>query len=178
MILLFVLLISAPAVAQDFVVEKSTVSFFREASVEDISATNAKAAGRLNLDNGEIVFDVPVAEFEFKKSLMRKHFNEKYMESGKFPVGTFKGTVRGIAIDKTGIQSARATGQLTLHGVTREVTIDGMAEVLANRLSLRSKFTIKFEDYGIQIPELFWKTVAESVDVSVDFTFKPVQDPR
>ncbi len=154
------------------------VSFFREASVEDISATNAKSAGRLNLGNGEIVFDVPVAGFEFKKALMKKHFNEKYMESGKYPIGTFKGTVRGIAIDKAGIQSVRATGQLTLHGVTREVAIDGTAEVVGTRLTLRSKFTVQFEDYGIQIPELFWKTVAESVDVSVDFTFKPVQDLR
>ena len=38
-----------------------------------------------NFENGEIVFQMNMISFKFKKALMESHFNEKYVESEKYP---------------------------------------------------------------------------------------------
>jgi len=169
LVILIVLSSRGGVLAQAYVVEKSAVSFFHEASVEDIAATTDKSLCRFDLTNGTIEFETRIADFEFKKSLMKQHFNEKYMESDKFPKATFVGQLSGLRVDQPGKQTVKVKGQLKVHGVTREVEIPGTAEVRDGRLQLLSTFVVRFEDHHIKIPQLFWKTVAESVEVSVDF---------
>lgn len=156
--------------AQGFVAEKSVISFFHEAPVEDIYATNDKSTGSFDPLSGAMEFKTNIADFEFKKSLMKQHFNEKYMESDKFPQATFTGTLVGFRLDQQGKQPVRAKGQLNVHGVKREVDIAGTAEVQGKLLLLHATFEVRFEDHRIRIPQLFWRTVAESVEVTAAFT--------
>src|SRR5687768_12868408 len=114
--------------AQKFSLEKSLIVFFSDAAIEDIKADNKKASSIFNSENGEIVLSIPIQEFQFDKSLMKEHFNEKYMESDKFPKATFQGRISEFDKAKTGPQDARATGKLTIHGVTNDVEIPGTIE--------------------------------------------------
>src|SRR5688572_26549037 len=82
--------------AQKYIAEKSEIVFFSDAPMEDIKATNKKASSIFNTSNNEIVFSVPISEFQFAKSLMQEHFNEKYMESDKYPKSTFQGTIQNF----------------------------------------------------------------------------------
>ncbi|HEY3405713.1 MAG TPA: YceI family protein [Ohtaekwangia sp.] len=158
--------------AQKFVTEKSNVVFFSDAAIEDITAKNAKTAGIFNPTTGDIAFSVPIKEFQFEKSLMQEHFNEKYMESEKFPKGTFQGTITGFDANATGSQKASAKGKLTIHGVTKEVEIPGTIEKQGDKWMLNTKFIVKLVDYKIEIPQLLWQNIAEQVEVTADFTFK------
>ena len=160
------------AVAQKLSVEKSKIVFFSHAAIEDITAENKKASGIFNSENGEIVFFVPISEFKFKKALMQEHFNEKYMESDKFPKATFQGKIEGY--DKnSGTQSAKAIGKLTIHGVTNDVEIPGTITKQGSKLQMNSKFIVKLADYNIAIPQLLWQNIAEQVEVTAEFGFKP-----
>lgn len=159
--------------AQKFTVEKSNVVFFSDALIEDITATNKKASGLFNADNGDIVFSIPVSAFKFAKSLMQEHFNEKYMESDKFPKATFQGKVQGFEKSGSTTQSAKAIGKLTIHGVTKEVEIPGTITRQGNKLQLNTKFIVKLADYNIAIPQLMLQNIAEQVEVTADFVFKP-----
>ena len=164
--------VSTFATAQKLTVEKSKIVFFSDAAIEDITAENKKASGIFNTDNGEIVFSIPVNAFKFAKALMEEHFNEKYMESDKFPKATFQGKVEGF--DKnSNSQSANAIGKLTIHGVTKDVEIPGTITIQGNKLQMNSKFMVKLADYNIAIPQLLWQNIAEQVEVTVDFGFKP-----
>jgi hypothetical protein len=71
--------ISLFAHGQKYTTEKTFVSFFSDAAIEDITAENAKTAGVFNSTTGDIAFSVPIKDYEFAKSLMKEHFNEKYM---------------------------------------------------------------------------------------------------
>ncbi len=168
-----VLTSSVIADAQKFVTEKSEVIFFSEARMEDITATNKKASGLFNAGTNEIVFSIPISEFKFKKSLMQQHFNEKYMESDKFPKATFQGTVSGFNKESKGVQNAIASGKLTIHGVTKDVQISGTIEPKDSRLNLKAVFIVVLEDYNITRPQLLWQNIAEQVEVTASFTFKP-----
>lgn len=159
--------------AQKYTTEKTFVSFFSDAAIEDISAENTKTVGVFNSATGDIAFSVPIKDYEFEKSLMKEHFNEKYMESEKFPKSTFQGKVTGYDPNATGPQNATSKGKLTIHGVTKEVEIPGTIEKQGEKLLMKSKFIVKLQDYKIAIPKLLWQNIAEQVEVTVDFTFKP-----
>src|SRR6266446_7070845 len=73
--------------------KEGEVSFFSKAPIEDIEAYNQNINSLLNISTGDIAFIIPIREFKFKKPLMEEHFNEKYMESDKFPTATFKGKI-------------------------------------------------------------------------------------
>jgi polyisoprenoid-binding protein YceI len=159
--------------AQKFTTEKTFVSFFSDAAIEDITAENTKTVGVFNAATGDIAFSVPIKEYEFEKSLMKEHFNEKYMETEKFPKSTFQGKVTGYDPNASGVQQVSSIGKLSIHGQTHEVEIPGTIEKQGDKLIMKSKFIVKLEDYKIAIPQLLWQNIAEQVEVTVDFTFKP-----
>ena len=161
------------AVGQKYTLEKANVSFFSDAAIEDIKAENKKASSIFNSESGEIVYSITINGFKFAKSLMQEHFNEKYMESDKYPKSTFQGKISGFDGNGQGVQQVRAAGKLTIHGVTRDVEIPGTIEKQDNKLVMKSKFMVKLEDYKITIPQLLWQNIAEQVEVTVDFSYKP-----
>jgi polyisoprenoid-binding protein YceI len=169
--LLFVLcpLIS---MGQKIVSNKSTVTFFSDAAIEDITATNQKSSGIIDLSKSEFAFAIPIKDFQFAKSLMKEHFNEKYMETEKFPKSTFLGKMENFSNDKEE-QEILADGKLTIHGITRDVKIPATIKKSGTGYKVNSKFIVKLEDYGIAIPQLLFQNIAESVEVTVDFNFTP-----
>lgn len=175
--ILFHLLISCisfTAYAQKYSLQKSIVQFYSDATIEDIKANNVKSSSLFNIDNGEVVFSIPIKDFEFEKSLMKEHFNEKYLESHKFPKSIFQGRLQDVRKDVAGEQSVMATGKFTIHGVTKDVVIPGTLEIRGDQIVARSKFNIHLADYNIAIPKLLWQNIAEDVEVSVEFIYKPL----
>ncbi len=161
------------AISQKYTVEKGTASFFSHATMEDIAAKNEKVAGLFNATTGDVAFSIPIKEFQFAKSLMQEHFNEKYMESDKYPKSTFQGKVSGFDFNVSQMQQAVAKGKMTIHGQTKDVDIPGTIEKQGDRLVFKAKFIIKLEEYKIAIPQLLWQNIAEQVEVTIDFVFKP-----
>ncbi len=175
-LIFFLLVVSSfNSAAQKFIVEKSFVSFYSHAAIEDITAENKNANSIFNSETAEVVFSIPVKEFKFAKALMEEHFNEKYMESEKFPKATFQGKVTGFKKDITGAQEVKAQGKLLVHGVTKEVEIPGTLEVVGGKIKLQSKFIVKLADYNVTLPQLMWQNIAEQVDVTLEFTYKPYE---
>jgi hypothetical protein len=158
--------------AQKMTAEKTFVSFFSKASIEDIKAENTKALSIFNSETMDIVFSIPIKEFEFDKALMKEHFNEKYLESEKFPKATFAGKVSGFSKETSGEQAATAKGKMTIHGVSREIEVPGVITMEGGRLVVKAVFKIKLADYEVKIPQLLWKNIAEEVEVKIDFVYK------
>ena len=150
--------------------------FFSEAPLENIEAHNRQVATFLAFDTGELVFSVPMKAFEFRKSLMQEHFNENYLETDKYPRGTFKGTIAEIkTIDpqKDGVYPAQVTGTLTIHGVARPVTASGTLALKSGRITATSTFTITPEEYNIEIPLLVRQHVAKIIQIHVELQYEP-----
>jgi hypothetical protein len=91
-IVLFVAIVASTNIAIGqtiFLATGGKVSFFSETKAENIDATTSSMTSVLNTATGEIAFTVPMRTFKFKKSLMEEHFNEKYVESEKYPKSAF-----------------------------------------------------------------------------------------
>jgi hypothetical protein len=157
---------------QKFTTETGFISFFSDAPVEDITAQNTMVGSIFDSANGDIVFMVPIKDFQFEKRLMREHFNEKYMETHKYPKASFKGKVTGYTLTKAGPQQVRVAGKLSLHGVTRDVEANGTMDFQNGKMIAKSKFMLKLADYNITIPQIVWQNISEEVEVKIEFTYK------
>lgn len=175
-ILFLLILVSGTqvSIAQKYLSRNGFVSFYSHAAIEDITASNKKVSSAINIATSEIAFSVSVRSFQFSKKLMQEHFNEKYMESEKFPDATFSGKFEGYSPDVTGVQNVRAKGNLTIHGVTRAVDVAGTLENGRMQIRLKAKFIVRLVDHNITIPTMLWQNIAEQVEVRVDVTY-PVQ---
>jgi hypothetical protein len=174
LVILFLLLLVTAAWGQKFTSEKGQVSFYSDAAIEDIEAINSVVGSLFNATTGELVYIMKIRDFVFHKALMREHFNEKYMESEKFPKATFQGKIIGFKPGTPGEQKVKAVGKLNIHGVTRDIDVPGTVELQNGKLLMKSKFMVKLEDYNIKIPTLVWQNIAEEVQVTIDFIYKPV----
>ena len=159
-----------------YMTRSGQISFFSKTPMENIEAVNNEVTSLLNTGTGEVAFAVLIKSFHFDRALMEEHFNENYMESTKFPKGTFQGKILNLsAIDftKDGTYAVEAEGSLTIHGVKQPVKSPGTLMVAKGKISLTSNFAIHVEDYRIEIPSLVSEKIAKSLDVKVSCTYEP-----
>jgi len=167
------LIASISVYSQKYILNRGTITFFSEATLEDIKADNEKVSSIFNVSTSEIAFSIPNSEFQFEKKLMQQHFNEKYMETDKYPRSTFSGKLLGFTITTPGEQLVKAVGKLTIHGVTKEVEVPGAVEVKSDGISMKAMFIVKLADHKIKIPQIMWQNIAEQVEVTVNLAYNP-----
>ncbi len=161
--------------AQKYVCKDGHVWFYSHTPVEDIEAHNNQVVSILNVSTGDVVVELLVKSFEFKKALMQEHFNEEYLESDKFPKASFKGNITNISqidLKKDGTYTANISGELTMHGVTNTVNSTGTLEIKNGTITGKSKFIISPKDYNVEIPSVVEKNIAKEIEVNVDLTYK------
>jgi hypothetical protein len=171
---LLLILQSNGSFGQKYFAENGYVRFFSEAPLEDIEAVNDDGSSIFETGTGRIAFTIPIKNFEFEKKLMQQHFNENYLESDKYPTSTFSGKILGFG-DSSEEQELTARGELTIHGVTKEVTIEGQGKMTGDRIMLEASFPVQLEDYNIKIPKVVMFNIAEVVDVTIKFEYFPYE---
>lgn len=155
--------------AQLYSTSKGKVGFFSKTPVEDIQAVNNSVLAVLKAETNELAVAITNMSFEFENKLMQEHFNEKYMESDKFPKSTFKGKINEkVDYTKDGEYKVTATGVLNIHGVDQNRTIEGTLKVKEGKVQLVSDFKVKVADHKITIPTIVTAKIAEEIDVKVD----------
>ena len=149
----------------EFDYESATGTFagFRiEEELANIGSTTA--VGRTGDVSGSITIDgTTVTDGSFEVDMTTITTNEsrrdgqvqKALETGQFPTGTFtltqpveleEGAAEGAAT------SVQAAGQLTLHGVTRDITMAIDAQLVESTVVVVGTTDITFSDYGVAVP--------------------------
>lgn len=176
LIILLQLIIPAVDAQTIFFARNGYIDFYSSTPVEDIKAVNRQVNSVLNIENGEIEFSVLINAFQFEKALMQEHFNEKFMESGKFPKAHFKGKLADnnkINYTADGTYPTKAVGKLTIHGVTNEVELPGELKIEDGRINTIAVFRIAPADYNITIPAVVRDNIAKEVKITVNTQLKP-----
>jgi hypothetical protein len=154
--------------AQIYKGTKTNVSFYSYTPLENISAKDSVATMLLNSKTGDVIANISIKGFVFPNALMQEHFNENYMESDKFPMGSFKGKINEtIDYTKDGSTAITMTGTLTIHGVSKPRTISGTLVVKGSKVTVDTKFSVALADHNIAVPTAVGAKIAESIDVTV-----------
>ena len=153
------------------------ITFYSHAPLEDIEATNKQVSCAIDLSKGQMAFSMLMNAFQFEKALMQEHFNERYVESHKYPKATFAGNIEDIEkidLSKPGSYDVTVSGKLTIHGVTQTASSKGTVKISDDKtLTANSTFTINLEDYKVKIPTMYIDNISESIKIKVKVNLKP-----
>jgi polyisoprenoid-binding protein YceI len=163
--------------AQKFMTQNGTISFYSKTAVEDIEAVNNQVSSVVDLESGNMAFSLLMKAFTFEKALMQEHFNEKYIESEKYPKATFKGQIIDMGNVKIGTEptEVKVKGQLTMHGESNEIECVGTLVKKGDQIIMNSTFPITVADYKIKIPSAVEENIAKTVEVKVNGTYEKLQ---
>ena len=178
LLLPFLLLAVTIAFGQSKYMTKSGSMSFEasQPSFEPIEATHSAVSALLNADTGELAVLALVRGFRFPLALMEEHFNENYIESHQYPKTSFKGSILNFDSNALSNQprTVQLTGELSMHGVTKPITVSGTVTQTNELITLESSFYVKTSDFGIEIPSLVRKQIDENVQIEVSLSLQPI----
>lgn len=141
--------------------------------MEDIKADNNQVLSIIDASSGKMAISILMKSFMFKKALMQEHFNENYVESDKYPKATFKGSILGFDTIVSTKSKAKVTGTLTIHGVSKEITIEVNFAKSKEAINVDGEFIVNLADFNIKIPAVVSKNIQENIKVSFNLNHKP-----
>ncbi len=137
-------------------------------------ATNNTVSAILK-DNGELTVLVFIDGFKFKKGLMQTHFNQKkFMDSETYPKSKFVGKLEGFSVNELSEVSKEypVSGQITVRGVTKDITTTARVNYLNNKIYVESEFHLEIDDFNITVKKFYARRVAKTVKVDVVLELK------
>ncbi len=146
------------------------ISFRSEAQQEIINASSSRLTGILDPSKRTFVFKVVIRTFEgFNSTLQLEHFNEKYLESEKFPEATFIGKIiEDLDLSIDGNYDIRAKGKLKIHGVENERIIRCKVQVKNGIINIDSRFKILLSDHNIKVPKVVHEKIASEIIIDLN----------
>ncbi len=158
--------------AQKYFTKTGTTDF--KASVEafePVAATSKSTTAILNVQDGSIAALLFMKSFHFKVALMEEHFNENYMDSDKFPKGTFKGKVEGFNLSELSETAKEYTikGTLNVRGINKDIETLAKIKMVNGAILLIADFSVTPQDFDIKIPKIVRKKIAERINIHIDY---------
>ena len=157
-----------------FFTKDAKINFNSSTPLEDIVAESDQATTIIDIDKNEVVFSVLTTSFKFRRALMEEHFNENYMESSKFPKAKFSGKfITPIDWKEEKPVVADVKGELTMHGVAKEVTLKAQITPGKNKIIATAELKITPEMFNIAIPSAVRDKIAKEVSIKIDAIYVP-----
>lgn len=161
-----------PLLGQEKLSTSKCVIYF-EASVpyfEAVEAQNEKVECVLIPEKSQISFTAVIKNFQFKRDLMKEHFNSNYMESDRYSKAIFKGTIEkfDMKIITETEKDFLIKGKITIHGQTRPITVDAKIKKVGNSVHINSHFTLNTDDFKIEIPNIVIAKISKKVNTQVN----------
>ncbi|HEV7920160.1 MAG TPA: YceI family protein [Thermoanaerobaculia bacterium] len=167
---------------------KNHASFESAATLENIKGTATRLSGTIAADPSNpaassVDLTIDVASLDTGISMRNEHLREHYLAAEKFPTMSFKSVsvtspLRAIAPNQP--VDVSVTGDMTLHGVTKRVTVPVRVVIIpesdltkASRgagdwIHATTTFPIKLTDFGIEVPEKMLMKVSNDISIKVD----------
>lgn len=163
----------------------NNATFKLDAPLEAINGTANGVSGTVTIDTeapekttGKIVIDAKTLHVE--NATMKEHMHSpQWLDTAKYPEISFELTKLTNVKTEGDVTEATVVGKFSLHGVTKEISVPVKATLLKGKLGartngkvegdllvLRSTFTIKRSEYGIN-PSAPTDKVADEIQISL-----------
>jgi polyisoprenoid-binding protein YceI len=155
---------------QVFNISKGSIAILSDAPLELIKAASTELKGKLDAAKKLFAFTIKISSFKgFNSPLQKEHFNENYLESGKYPDAFFKGKIiEEVDFGKDGTYTVRAKGKLNIHGVEQDRIIKSSMTIKNGQITIKSNFTVQLADHNIPIPKVVHEKLASEINVEVN----------
>lgn len=143
-------------------------------AVELVEATNDQVGAVVDLENGNLAFQIQMRAFHFNIALMEEHFNENYVESELYPKATFRGSFLDLPKDLSTEQELMVEGTMDFHGIQKEMRFTVKLSLAGDVLLGDAQFILVCSDFGIEIPKIVADKLANAIQVKVNASLKKI----
>lgn len=162
-------LLSLSAKAQEFQTQAGKVVFLSKASLSEFTGESKTLKGLIDLDKNLVDFFLDLNTLKTGITLRDKHMRENYLETEKYPFAEFTGKFETLPTLTTSSEKVKVRGKFKIHGVEREIVVEGLLKKLANgSLDLKANWTVALDDYKIEIPKLVFYELVPEQQVSIE----------
>jgi polyisoprenoid-binding protein YceI len=93
----------------------------------------------------------------------------RQLDVQQFPSATFTASSASVPVGiASGQVDVTIAGKLTLHGVTKDVTVTAKAQVVGNRVEIAGRVSINMTDYQVSPPQVPFVTVDSTLTLEFD----------
>jgi polyisoprenoid-binding protein YceI len=155
---------------------KSVAEFHAEDSYDSFDGKTNGVSGTIvadpaNPSAASVNVSIDLTSLETGVALRNREMGELYLESDKYPNVTFKSVSVEAppSIDVNAPVEIKVTGDFTLHGVTKRLTLPVRVVLIPEgRIHATAMFRVKLPDFGIHVPQNILVTVEDQVPVRLD----------
>ena len=180
-------LVAAPRTYTVTVDSKNYAMFTSEASLETIHGRTTKVSGTVVADPADVAassvdVSIDLASLDTGINMRNEHLRDRFLQAEKFPAATFKSV--SVSGPKTAAANApvelNVTGDLTIHGVTKRVTLPVRVVLIPESeltkssrgpgdwLHVTSDFPIKLGDFDIPVPQNLVMKLSDKIGIHLD----------
>lgn len=125
-----------------------------------------QVSGTITVDGTSITaatIDVDVASIATDSGNRDDYFRGTAMQVNRFPTATFTLTepIEAAVPSDGEVASVDATGDLTMHGVTKTVSVPLQAALSGDGVQVSGSIPVTFSDYGVEAPDLGFVSVED-----------------
>jgi polyisoprenoid-binding protein YceI len=123
-------------------------------------------------DGATVTITVPLGNLSTGIELRDKH-TKNALDVATYPNCTLAVPRSALKFPAAGAESSGdASGKMTLHGTTKDVTFHYTAKLAGDTLSVSGSTRINMNDFGVKAPSYLGVTVKPDVDVATSFQAK------
>lgn len=161
--------------AQKFMAEEGYVEFVSRAPLLEFKGTSNNLTGLIDLDENLIDFYVDLNTLETGIRRRDRDMRSTYLKTDQFPFAEFTGELlTGFNKESSQEQQVKTRGMFTIHGVEREIEVEGTLQPRDGGLKLNASFTVLLEDHNIDRPRVLFYELADEQVVNISILLEPV----
>lgn len=177
--LLFVIILGSvypdTVAAQEFKTENGHVEFHSSVPLHSFTGSSDHLVGLINLADSTVDFYVDLNTIETGISKRDKDMRNT-LETGEYPFAEFFGKlITPFDPDGSTPQPATVRGEFTIHGVSREIEVEGTLQSTDEGIRLTAGWTLDIENYDIEPPGILFYRVDENQEIEIGATLTPTQ---
>ena len=134
---------------------------------EFVNGTFADASLKLTIQAMSLVVTNNIKEKD--RLDIERTMHMEVLESGKYPEINYRSNNISLSVLSDGHYSARVIGDLTLHGVTQNLRLNGDVTVTPDGLTAKGQCSIKQTDYKIKLVSVAGGTLKLKAEVKCSF---------
>jgi polyisoprenoid-binding protein YceI len=177
-IIYLILLLNGLLAATEYQVNKdqnNMVKFISDAPIEDFEGITDKIDGFIYWENDDMTkksslyFEVDLNTLDTGIGLRNRHMRENYLETEKYPVTYYEGSLTSVVEESGGNFILESEGKIFIHGIEKDLNVKGKMIATDNGYNIKVKFNVKLSDFNIEIPSIMFYKIDENMDLYLDF---------
>lgn len=157
-----------------FMTETGYAEFTSSVPLHSFTGESDHLVGKIDLTDSTVDFYLDLTTLETGIGKRDRDMRQT-LETDEYPFAEFFGElVSSFDPNSEAEQPARVRGEFTIHGVTREIEIEGTLQKTDEGLRVEAEWTLELDDYDIEAPRLLIVRVDETQEIRIEALLEPV----